>query len=304
MGSAGLCHSFACRSFAGDVLGGSRFSAAIGTSAGNSRGLASLSAGADTSSVTSGTPGLGSSFSGFPILRSLSQNQPSDWPRSFIPFRGSKWESELRFSFLSRALASAFSALPGFRLGFRFGFLLGSRLGLLAAVEIGERGDGGARGVALPPADLLALVEHRRLLALADEAHQPILRHLAALLGQTVPVLPEGGIPLAPAIERGQRDAGPLGRELHFPTGAEVAQEEHPEPGRCAAGGTGTGGVGARAGSGRAASVGAAGAAGAAGRASTTLRVACMGLLPIPSTVGHDDRTNKEHQESSEVDLR
>ena len=116
-----------------------------------------------------------------------------------------------------------------------------ARLGLLAAVEVGERGEGGARGVALPPADLLALVEHGRLLALADEAHQPVLRHLPALLGQTVPVLPEGGIPLAPAIERRQRDAGLLGRQLHFPAGAEVAQEEHPEPGRRAAAKIGAG---------------------------------------------------------------
>jgi hypothetical protein len=89
--------------------------------------------------------------------------------------------------------------------------------------------------VDLPPADLHALVDHRRPLAIADERHQPVLRHVAAQPGQLVPAAAEVGVPGAPAIERRQRDAGPLGGEPHLPQGPEVTQEEDPQPRRLAA---------------------------------------------------------------------
>lgn len=119
------------------------------------------------------------------------------------------------------------------------GLLLGFLLGLLATIEIGEQGDGGARRVALPQADLLALAEHDRLLSVAHEAHQPVLADLTDPLGEAIPALPEGGIALAPAVERGQGDARLLRRARHLSAGPEGAQEEDPDPCRRPAGGTG-----------------------------------------------------------------
>lgn len=88
--------------------------------------------------------------------------------------------------------------------------------------------------MALPPADLHALVEHRRPFAITHERHQPVLRHVAPPLGQFFPAGAEGGIPGAPAIERRQRDAGPGGGEPHVAQDAEVTQEEGAQPARLA----------------------------------------------------------------------